>query len=88
MCFIISETFYILALYSQNLVPRNKSTDSHWLKYEALDYMTDVVNMEMGYAFTHDIQKDYFKDSEMGDFDRMTRGMTDVSFTKAVDNKV
>ena len=35
--------------------------------------------MDAAYAFTHDIQKDYFKDNEMGNFDLMTRGLTDVS---------
>ena len=47
-----------------------------------MDYMNEVINMEMGYAFTHDIQRAYFKDDEMGDIDRMTRGLTDVSDTK------
>ena len=71
-------TLVVSTAYSQNLVPLGLDQDEHFLKYGIVDYMTDIVNMDMGYAFTHDIQKDYFKDSEMGNFDLMTRGLTDV----------
>ena len=72
-------TLVLSTAYSQNLVPLGLDTDEHFLKYGIIEYMTDIVDMDAAFAFTHDIQKDYFKDNEMGNFDLMTRGLTDVS---------
>ena len=72
-------TLVLSTAYSQNLVPLGLDTDEHFLKYGIIEYMTDIVDMDAAFAFTHDIQKDYFKDNEMGNFDLMTRGLTDVN---------
>lgn len=53
--------------------------DEYFLRYQVIDYLLSVAQVNNGYAFSELIQEAYFKEDELGDFTKMSRGFVDVS---------
>ena len=60
------------------LKPSGLISDSYFLKYRLLDQLFTANNMNLAYALSHVIQDEFFWAWEMGDFRKMTRGLSDV----------
>jgi len=71
-------TLFLAMFYSGRFFITGEAEDAHWLKYRAMEETMRVVKIEGGYAFKRDIQDAYFYPNEMGNFQAMTRGMTDL----------
>lgn len=70
-----------LLAYSQAVLYVINSTmqqDEYFLRYQVIDYLLSVAQVNNGYAFSELIQEAYFKEDELGDFTKMSRGFVDL----------
>jgi hypothetical protein len=70
---------FFLEAYTSKIYPEGLDKDPDFLKYEMMTYFLNTIKQDQGYAMSEIITEEFFYPEEMGNFDAMVRGLTDVS---------